>query len=408
MKHIYIRPGKLFRVPLLAIMIAIGSWSYSQSPTINTPGNCDGIVANFNTNDNGFNSPSVFGSIFDSSFYYNASRGYWTDYLYPLRVTPPGFPRVMDIISPPFNNPNPNGTFNVGFYYIIPDPVVDKFQVRIISVTQTSQGTQTNVEATTGAQSFSAWSTPQPYNDLTMGVAPTTPFMGMWQGNVCIRLVDPDIVNAANTTFRVEVAYQVNSAQFAVFDNLSIGPSQIPLPVEFIGLVANRNNDAVELKWDVGEEINVKEYQVEKSSNGTMFSTAGAVNSKGKSIYTFTDMGVDRKSTIYYRVKSVDNDGRYKYSGIVRLAATGNSSYGNGMTLYPVPAKNEVTLEHKQLYANARITITTADGRILKTIIPSPGSSHTPINLSGITPGIYILRLDDGKGGVETSKFIKQ
>jgi hypothetical protein len=409
MKQVYFRPGKIFRGIILTAIMAIGLRSYSQTPTIVTVGFCDGVVANFNTNDNGFNSPSVYGSIFDSSFYYNATRGYWTDYMPPLRVNAPGAPRVMDIISPPYVNPNPAGTFNVGFYYICPDPVLDRFQVRIISVRETSAGTVTDVEATSGTQSFSAWSTPTPYVDVTMGAAPTTPFMNGVQGNVCIRLIDPDIQNTPNTTYRVEVAYQINEPGFAVFDDLSIGPSNIPLPVNFIGLVADRDNSAnlVNLRWDVSEEINVKEYQVEKSLNGSSFSSVGSVLAKGKSIYAYTNMNAG-EGTLYYRVKSVDMDGHFKYSGILRLAGGASNSYGGGMQVYPNPMHDQAIVEHKQLAAKAQITISTIDGKILKVIIPSPGTSHTQVNLVGIAPGMYFMKLDDGMGFIETTRFVKQ
>src|SRR5688572_12243449 len=74
---------------IISVFMACGLSSQAQVPTITGPGLCLGVVANFNTNDNGFNSPSIYGSIFDSSFYYHAGRGYWTDYLPPLRTTPP-------------------------------------------------------------------------------------------------------------------------------------------------------------------------------------------------------------------------------------------------------------------------------------------------------------------------------
>lgn len=405
MKQIYVKSGKIFRTISLLGMLTITINAYAQQPTTVTNGICTAVIADFNTNDNGFNSPSIYGSIFDSSFYYNATRGYWTDYLPPLRVVAPGFPRVLDIISPPYVNPNATGTFNIGFYYIIPNPAVDRFQVRIISVTPTPNGTVTNVEATSGTQFFSSWSSPSPYVDATMGIPPTTPFMVGFQGNICIKLLDPDITNAPGTTYRVEVAYIVNEPFFAVFDDLSIGNENAPLPVDFIGLVAKRNNDAVDLKWDVTDEVNVAEYQVEKSTNGTSFSSVGSVSAKGKSIYTFTNYNVG-SNNLYYRIKSVDIDGRYKYSGVIRL--TGSNSYSNKLTLYPVPVKGDATLEHKLLSANAKITISSIEGKILKVIIPSAGSSHTPVRLSGITPGTYILRLDDGQGNVETTKFVKE
>jgi len=139
---------------ILVGFVLITSIANSQTPSQVSSGVCSGVVADFNSDDNGYNSPSVYGSIFDSSFYYHAGRGYWTDYLPPYRTVAPGFPRVMNIISPPYVNPNPVGTFNVGFHYIVPNPASDRFQVRIISVTQTSSGTVTNVEATSGVQFF--------------------------------------------------------------------------------------------------------------------------------------------------------------------------------------------------------------------------------------------------------------
>jgi hypothetical protein len=399
------------KVALLAICMWATVNAYSQVPTTLTPGLCAGVVANFNTNDNGFNSPSIYGSIFDSSFYYHAGRGYWTDYLPPFRTGAPGAPRVLNIISPPFSNPNPTGTFNVGFYYIVNNPAVDRFQVRIISVTTTPTGTLTNVEATSGVQFFSSWSTPSPYVDgVTTPVADPTPFLTGSQGFVCVRLLDPDIVNGPNTTFRVEVSYLLSTPFFAVFDNLSIGPLNSPLPVNFIGGFVNRGaNNTASVRWDVGEEIDVKEYQVERSTNGSVFTIQGVVAAGNKSgVYSFTDADVP-SATVYYRIKSIDNDGKFKYSSIFRLKGNAVNSYNDNVTIYPVPATNNITIEHKRLNSKSRMTITTTDGKVIKTIIPGESSSHTTVNIDGLVPGMYFVRLDDGTGNGygPAVKFIK-
>ena len=375
----------------------------AQTPTTLTNGVCSGVIADFNTTDNGFNSPSIYGSIFDSSLYFNAARGYWTDYMPPLRVNAPGFPRVVNIISPPYQNPNPTGTFNVGFYYIVNNPAVDRFQVRIISVTQTSMGTVTNVEASSGVQFFSAWSIPKPYIDN--GPDPT-PLLNGFEGNVCIRLIDPDIVNGPATTFRVEVSYIINEAFFAVFDDLSIGPLNSPLPVNFIGLLANRNSDnTVNLKWDVSEEINVQQYMVERSDNGTSFAPVGTVGAKGKSIYGFVDAG--SSAAVFYRVKSIDVDGRFKYSGIVQLKGSSANSFADGLMVYPVPAQSDITIAHKKMERGAMITINSSEGKMMKTIVPATGSSHTMVNINSLPAGLYFVRLDDGKGGLQTTRLVK-
>ena len=399
--------------PAKAILIAslfVTFFANAQTPTTLGPGVCDGIVANFNFNDNGFNSPSVYGSIFDSSLYYHSGRGYWTDYLPPFRTGAPGFPRVMNIISPPFVNPNPTGTFNVGFYYIVPNPVTDRFQIRIIAITQTPSGTVTDVKATSGVQFFSGLSVAgsiTPYVDgVTTPVADPTPFLVGSQGFVCVRLIDPDIINNPTTTFRVEVSYLINEPFFTVFDNLSIGPQTIPLPVNFIGLVAERNNatNSVNLKWDVGEEVNVREYQVERSTTGSSFAVVGTIAAKGKSIYSFSDQDAP-PVTLFYRVKSNDIDGRFKYSGIIKIS--GNNSFSNELKLYPIPAANEVTAQHRKAGATAKLTITSADGQTVKVIKLIQGASHTPINLTGLATGIYIVRLDDGSGDIQSAKLIR-
>lgn len=389
------------------LAVAFTTHLKAQTPTTLAPGICDGVVANFNTNDNGFNSPSIYGSIFDSSLYFHAGRGYWTDYMPPLRTAAPGFPRVVNIISPPYTNPNPTGSFNVGFQYIVGNPAADRFQVRIVSVTLTPSGTVTNVEASSGVQFFSAHSTPEVYVDgVTAPVPDPTTLMNGFRGNVCIRLIDPDIVNGPNTTFRVEVSYLLTTPTFAMFDNLSIGPLNSPLPVHFIGLVANRGlNNTANLKWDVTDEVDVQEYQVETSTDGRTFRVAGSVAANSKKIYAFTDNNVST-GTVFYRVKSVDLDGRFKYSGIIRLPGGAGDSYGNLM-VYPIPARDNITVQHKRLTTKATMIITTLDGRVVKQVIPAQGASHTIVNISGLAAGTYFLRLDDGTGYGSAVKLIR-
>jgi hypothetical protein len=402
MKHLYSA-----KAILCYVAIAFTTHLKAQTPTTITPGICDGVVANFNSNDNGFNSPSIYGSIFDSSLYFHAGRGYWTDYMPPLRTAAPGFPRVVNIISPPFTNPNPTGTFNVGFQYIVGNPAADRFQARIVSVTLTPSGTVTNVEASSGVQFFAAHSTPSAYVDgVTEPVPDATPLMNGFRGNVCIRLIDPDIVNGPNTTFRVEVSYLLTTPTFAMFDNLSIGPLNSPLPVHFIGLVANRGlNNTANLRWDVTDEVDVLEYQVETSTDGRSFTTAGTVAANTKKLYSFIDNNIST-GTVFYRIKSVDLDGRFKYSGIIRLPGGAGDSYGKLM-VYPIPANDNITVQHKRLTTRAKMIITTLDGRVVKEVIPAQGVSHTIINIGGLAAGTYFLRLDDGTGYGSAVKLIR-
>ena len=260
-----------------------------------------------------------------------------------------------------------------------------------------------NVVATSGAKSFADFSTPTPYSDA---INPGNPLFSGQQGFVCIRLNDVDINNAPGTTYRVEVSYLLTTPNFAVFDDLSIGnAAPIPLPVTFLGLVANRNGNSVSIRWDVADEANVRQYQIERSTNGSNFTVAGSMQPNGKSVYLFADTYSD-KGTVYYRVRNVDGDGRSKYSGIIKLK--GSTSFGTALKAYPLPAANVITVEHQKINGAGKITINSLEGRTFKTVKPVTGSSHTPVDLSGLSSGVYVIKLQNGDSETESIKIVKQ
>jgi len=412
MKHVYAVVSKTL---LMASMVMLFNQAHSQNSSTTSAGDCGAVVANFNSNSGGHSSQSLYGDLFDSAFYYQPVRGYWTD-LDHDRMTPPLSPRILTIISPPFFNPNPQGQFNVGFYYIVPNALIDRFQVRIFAISPGLGGeTRTDFVATSGVQSFTAWSSPAHYDDHAYsnanGTSPANPFLTGDSGHVCIRINDADITNAPGTSYRVEIAYVLNTPVvdnfFAVYDNLQIGGSTAPapLPVNFMGIVGNRIDNGVNVRWDIADESNVKEYQLEKSTNGASFSTVGTVAAKNKTTYSFTDPN-GKSAVLYYRVKSVDIDGRTKYTGIIKII--NSNSYSSTLKVYPTPAQNQLTVQHAQLGASARVQISTMDGRVIRTIKPSTGASNTMVDLSGLTAGMYVLRLDNGTGKTESVTFIKQ
>lgn len=406
----------LSKTLLIAFGILFFNQVQSQSSSTTASGECGNVVANFNSSSGNHASPSIYGGMFDSAFYYNPIRGYWTD-MDGGRTIAPLSPRVLSIISPPYVNPSPQGQFNVGFYYIVPNAAIDRFQVRIVALEPGPGGsTVANIVATSGVQLFTSWSSPAPYVDFdhstSAGSSPANPLLTGDSGHVCIRINDADITNAPGVFYRVEVAYVLSTPGadnfFAVYDNLSIGQTiaPAPLPVNFIGIVANKMDNGITVRWDVGDEVNVQEYQLEKSTNGSSFSTVGTVSANHKTVYSFIDRTPSDAPSVFYRIKSVDFDGKTKYSGIIRVK--GNNSFADVIRAYPSPAKNQITVNHSQLSTRAKLSITTMDGRVLKQMTPAVNASNTMVDVSNLSSGIYIIRLDDGKGKIETTTFIKQ
>jgi hypothetical protein len=179
--------------------------------------------------------------------------------------------------------------------------------------------------------------------------------------------------------------------------------AQSPLPVNFIGFDAKRLSTGVQLTWKVAGEENVNRYEVERSTDGRTFTTVGTVSTEKIDTYNFFDP--TSNSTVYYRVRNVDNDGRFKYSTIARIV---NGKSAIVLKAFPQPVLNNLTIQHPTIKNSTLVTITTADGRIVKTIRPTTGSMQTYVDMTNLQAGMYMLRFDAGDGNTETMKVLKQ
>lgn len=177
-----------------------------------------------------------------------------------------------------------------------------------------------------------------------------------------------------------------------------------PLPVKFSGFDAKKEGSGVRLTWNVETEENLAGYQVEKSNDGTRFSTIGTVQAEGRSSYSFVDAQPLTGKT-FYRIKSLDIDGKYQYSPVASLNG-GKSSLV--LKAFPLPVVNKITIQHTAANALTRISISAEDGRIIKSIMPAKGAIQTSVDLSSIKAGLYFVRFDNGNGEVETLKLMKQ
>jgi len=180
--------------------------------------------------------------------------------------------------------------------------------------------------------------------------------------------------------------------------------SQIILPVNFSYFNVSATNQGVLLTWLVSEEVNVGRYEVERSSNGKAFSKIASVNANSSVSYTYTDAGYSTGSN-YYRIKAVDRDGKFKYSSVV-LYKAGKKELS--LRAFPVPAYNEVNLQHSTATSASLINILSADGKMIKSIRPTAGAVETIVDLTAFKPGLYIVQYESGSSEVETIKLVKK
>ena len=108
-----------------------------------------------------------------------------------------------------------------------------------------------------------------------------------------------------------------------------------PLPVTFTDVKAAQLAKDIAVEWKVENEINVRSYEVEKSTDGRTFNkmntTAG---NGGNAAYNWLDKSPAAGDN-FYRIRSIDNDGTAAYSKIVKIniSKAGN----NNFKIYPNP-----------------------------------------------------------------------
>ncbi|MFZ1369571.1 MAG: RHS repeat-associated core domain-containing protein, partial [Ferruginibacter sp.] len=175
----------------------------------------------------------------------------------------------------------------------------------------------------------------------------------------------------------------------------SIGP---PLPVTwlyFSGKTVAKDNI---LDWATANEQNSKQFDVERSLTGTSFSRIGIVNAVGNSnqtsTYQYSDHDIDRLNSelMFYRLKQIDIDGRFKYSNIVRLRYSEKNTVNS--IVYPNPTHGSVTV----LVGDNSLVGSVADlydinGRLLESIKITANSQL--VNMSKYVNGVYIIRLSN-------------
>jgi hypothetical protein len=372
MKHTSTLKGLFIALSVLSTLFASAQHQTFVAPS----NNCD-VIEDFDQSPGDYRSPSIFTESDYTEFVWDSVGGMW--------VERSGLAaRSGSIISCVYINQQPSGGIDLGWRYKA--CAGGQYRVRIINV---------NCNCVAGYD-----------------IVATTANGPVWtnfpadSGRLCIRLNDGDLYQGQK--FRIEVSYRGTVPCDWEFDDISLGGDQgaIILPVTFMGITARKEvSNAIRVAWDVAQEVDVRAYDIERSSDGVNFSRVGSVAANGKPAYSYTDNSAT-DGVLYYRVKNVDIDGHFKYSSIVKLSGKSSTS-SIVMKAFPVPARDQLTVQHERIQNGGSISLTTVDGRKVRQIA-SPGGIQTQINLSGLTPGLYILRVDDGNGNVESMKVVKQ
>ena len=178
-----------------------------------------------------------------------------------------------------------------------------------------------------------------------------------------------------------------------------------PLPIELVSFQAENRDASNELTWQTAIEQNVRDFEVEKSSDGKTFEKIGIVKAKGNSstpqYYAFSDpiSPSGAGGLTYYRLKINDLDNKNSYSKTLSVSQKGKLA----IKIYPNPAKDNATIDLGEA-ENATIRLIDILGKEM--LQKSGQSGQVLLNLSNLANGVYFVEIKV-KGTMIREKIIK-
>jgi len=187
-----------------------------------------------------------------------------------------------------------------------------------------------------------------------------------------------------------------------------------PLPVELSSFTAKSIGNKVNLNWKTETEVNNYGFDVERKtplnplSRGEaegrgVWEKIGFVNGNGNSNspkeYSFIDNNTAGGNKYQYRLKQIDNDGRYEYSKIVEVNLGAPKKFELSQN-YPNPFNPTTTISYNITEPSiVKLTIYNLLGQEIKTLVnefKEAGVHTVNFNASELNSGLYIYKLQAG------------
>ncbi|MBK8951083.1 MAG: T9SS type A sorting domain-containing protein [Chitinophagaceae bacterium] len=194
----------------------------------------------------------------------------------------------------------------------------------------------------------------------------------------------------------------------------NVFPSQTTLPVKLSSFSVTKQGNNALLNWVTASEINVSRFEIERSYDGINFTSVGARQANGNSTsdisYNYTDPITISSGIIYYRLKTLDIDGKTNLSNVVALRINGGLI--SNFSVYPNPFTSDLKIElNTEKDAKATLRISNASGQIVVNRNTQLQKGNNVIvlsaELSSLNRGMYILDIITEQGKM-TQKIIKR
>lgn len=168
------------------------------------------------------------------------------------------------------------------------------------------------------------------------------------------------------------------------------------LPVTLLDFNGKGYSGYNQLKWTVSQEQNLDRYELERGTDGAVFtkvSSTPARNEVNQTTYSYNDQTSLFES--YYRLKIINTDGSFTYSSIVFIRKNGGK---NEFIVLGNPFTDNLIFQYKIAQAQKlNIRLFNAAGSLMRReeyAATAGTGTYTIAGLNNLTPGIYALKIE--------------
>ena len=185
----------------------------------------------------------------------------------------------------------------------------------------------------------------------------------------------------------------------------NVFPAQSTLPVTLLNFSAAYRNGVTVLNWETENEVNFSHYEVErKTESGADYiivDSKQANGNAGRTAYTSSDnISSLTDGVVYYRLRMVDVDGKFKYSNVIMVRKEKKTITGISLSPNPVISTANATVRFEAA-SNTVVSLRVMDmaGRQVlaqQNNVTGGTNSIQVNNLNRLQPGLYIIQLVNG------------
>jgi hypothetical protein len=196
-----------------------------------------------------------------------------------------------------------------------------------------------------------------------------------------------------------------SGSNVAVLDNFLAKVPDVILPLELLSFEAVAAGKASKLTWTTTREVDVRDFIVERSDDGTSYDSIGNVTAQqgysDNNNYSFIDN--NPTATSFYRLRMTDLDGAFSYSPVRKLSSGATAI---SVSCYPNPVVNYVNVRISNSEVAYHYSVVTLDGKVMQTGIIN--GQQASINLTGAPHGLIFVRVEnEASNDAETFKILK-